>query len=112
MSQLHFYNSVDLTESESKWLWVFSKRTFKALLIGAVPGILMIKIIGGFAGVLVCLFIELIMFLLTGLPLPSHWVLKGGGLTLDVILLRKLVRLTNRVIYVYQHDDPDELEED
>lgn len=111
MGQLHFYNTVDLTESESRWLIIFTKRTFVALIIGAIPGVLMVKLIGGFFGIFICVLIELIAFLLTGVPLPAHWTLKGAGLTLDVFLLRKLVRAMNHVLYVYQHDDPDEVEE-
>lgn len=111
MAQLHYYNSIDLTESESRWLIVFTKRTFIALIIGAIPGILMIKMIGGAVGIVLCLLIELIAFLITGVPLPAHWTLKGGGLTIDTIILRKIVRFTNRVLYVYRYDDPDEVEE-
>ena len=112
MGQLHYYNTVDLTKSESKWLVIFTKRTFVALAIGAIPGVLLVKLIGGFVGVLLFIFIEVIAFLLTGLPLPAHWTLRGAGLTLDIVLVRRFVRLVNRVIYVYQHDDPDEVEGD
>lgn len=111
MAHLHDYNSIDLTESESRWLVIFTKRAFIGLLVGAVPGVLMIKLIGGFIGIIIFLIIELIAFGLTGIPLPSHWILKGGGLTLDIVILRKIVRWMNRCLYVLQYDDPDELED-
>lgn len=53
-------------------------------------------IVGIILGVIVC---ALLLFI-SSFPKPEEDYLRGGGLTLDVILLRVIIRKLNRVIYI------------
>lgn len=92
---------------EDRWqIWRISlpRKSFVMLLAGGGVTYLLFK---GFAllhlavfGVVLGLVLTLMVVFLTLIPIPESDYIKGGGLTLDIILIRRMVRRRNRVVYV------------
>lgn len=51
-------------------------------------------------GVVLGVLLTIVAVFLTIFPIPETDYIKGGGLTLDDILLRRFVRRRNRIVYV------------
>lgn len=92
---------------EDRWqVWRFSlsKKSFITLLIGGgvtyglfkLTAMIHVPILGVIMGIL----LTAAAVALTIIPIPSSEFIKGGGYTLDIILIRKLVRKKKRFVYV------------
>lgn len=98
------YENPNEIKDEEKWLKIFSTDAFKWLLVTGVIGIILFNlfnsfgkgIIGIILGVIQCIFF-------TGIQMfyiPREEYMKGGGLTLAVLLKRIIHRKLNKRIYV------------
>lgn len=67
--------------------------TYWLFKIGVVLRIPIVTVVIGALLTIVAVFITIF-------PVPESDYMKGGGLTLDIILFRRLVRRLNRVVYI------------
>lgn len=91
---------------EDRWQlgrFSFSKKSFIVLLSGFGVTYMLFKIMSfihaSTVGVILGITLTVIAVFLSMFPMPESDYIKGGGLTLDIILLRKLVRRRNRIVY-------------
>lgn len=90
--------------NESKWLKFFTLKTLVCFVISVMIMILLgiftqtfgSKVPGLIFGAIIVVFVMCI----TNIRVPETEYLKGGGQTIDVILIRKYLRKKNRCIYV------------
>lgn len=89
---------------EDKWFKFFKKRNLVVIAAGLGVTGFFFKIATPFGlGVPLGLFgivVTVIATIITMIPLPETNYLKGGGQTLDVILLRRYIRKKNKKIYI------------
>lgn len=108
MESMTYDIPIDIKTSEEKWLKIFSKKAFIAVLITSVIsfGIFRLFSILGYtvAGVIIGILLILIIFLITTLKVPYTWNLSGGGLTLDIYLFKVFVATRRKVVYVKGYD--------
>lgn len=92
---------------EDRWIIgrvSLSRKSFLVLLAGGGLTYGMFKLFSIIGipvfGVVFGVVLTIVAVFLTIFPIPETDYIKGGGLTLDVILLRRLVRRRNRIVYV------------
>ena len=104
MEQMTYEVPDDLKSSEEKWLKIFSKKAFIAVLGTALLGFALFKTLQGFGhtnlGIILGIIPSLIAYLITTIKVPSTWYLQGAGLTIDIIILRLYIRFRKRVLYI------------
>ena len=98
---------------EDKWFKFFTKKSLVALM---VSGIIAYGIIWAarFLGILIpgILVGALLVIIVTGstmLPYPETEYMRGGGLTLDVLLARRIIRKVNACLYVKGYSADEEV---
>ena len=89
---------------EDKWFRYFTKKSLLALAISGMIayGIIMLgKLLGGLIPAIIVggLFVAIVTGC-TMLPYPDTEYLKGGGMTLDVLFIRRIIRRSNKKLYV------------
>lgn len=86
------------------WLISFSRKSFIALLAGGGVTYILFKITAAchvpIVGIILGLLLTVVVVFLTMMPIPESDYIKGGGLTLDIIFLRRLIRKRSRIVYV------------
>ena len=79
------------------------KKSFLTLLIGIGLTYVLYRLTSAIhlsvAGIVVGFVLTIVAVVLTLFPLPEEEYIKGGGLTLDLILLRRMVRRRSRLVY-------------
>ena len=100
---------------EEKWLKFFSTKQAKVFLATGMITVALSKICGIFGnaavGAVTGIFFMTVCLVLVSIPIPVENYLKGGGLTLDIVLARRYMRWRNKGIYVLgYHDYADEEE--
>lgn len=92
---------------EDRWIigrFSLSKKSFAMLLGGGGLTFGLYKLFSLFhipvVGVVLGVILTITVVFLTIFPIPESDYIKGGGLTLDVILLRRYVRRRNRIVYI------------
>lgn len=91
--------------NETKWLKFFGNKQILLVAIGVAITYACYKgstfLFGqGFVGIVFGLIIALIIVAPAMIPVPQTDYIKGGGVTWDVIFIRKMIRKRSRVIYV------------
>lgn len=91
--------------SETKWFRFFSNKQLAFLVVALFVLYLCYKVSvnftgRGFFGVLVGLIIGAVIVAPSMIPIPQTEFLKGGGLTIDIILIRRWIRKRKKCIYV------------
>lgn len=91
--------------SETKWFRFFSNKQLGFLVVALFVLYLCYKVNvnftgHGFFGVLVGLNIGAVIVAPSMIPIPQTEFLKGGGLTIDIILIRRWIRKRKKCIYV------------
>ncbi len=98
------YENPNEIKDEEKWLKIFSTDAFKWLLVTGVIGIVLFNLFNSFGKGIIGIIlggIQCIFF--TGIQMiymPREEYMKGGGLTLAVLLKRIIHRKLNKRIYV------------
>ena len=104
----------ELNHNEERWMKIFSKRSFVACLCMATIAFLNYKFLAflgiGILGIIIGIVLVLLVYIVTSIHIPETWTVTGAGLTLDVYILRYLIRRNNQVIYVkgyrpYEEED-------
>lgn len=89
---------------EDRWFRFFNKKQILVLAITAAMALFLFKMFSlfgvGWIGLLIGIPFSLVSTLLTIIPMPEENYLRGGGLTMDVILARKVIRKKTRCLYV------------
>lgn len=88
---------------EDKWFKYFTKKMLAFILPGVVLTFLLFKLLSpygqGIAGVVIGLTITAVLGAISAIPMPESEYIKGGGLTLDILIARRYIRLKEAVIY-------------
>lgn len=100
---------------EEKWLKFFSTKQAKVFLATGMFTVVLYKICNLFGnaavGAVTGIFFMVVCMVLVSISIPVENYLKGGGLTLDIVLARRFIRFKSRGIYVLgYHDYADEEE--
>lgn len=89
---------------EDRWFKYFTKKTLRFIMVGCLILVLLYKIFSLFGlaviGVVFGVVITIALAAISMIPVPENQFLRGGGLTLDIILIRRFIRRGNKVIYV------------
>lgn len=90
---------------EDKYFKYFTKKNILALLLSGIVCYCIAKLSAALLGtmlpgLIVGLLMVLVIVGVTMLPIPETEYMKGAGLTLDVIIIRRIIRRTSRVIYI------------
>ena len=89
---------------EDKWFRFFYKKNLAVFCAGAAFTYLLWKVLDlgglGIAGLIAGGMVTTAITAVTMLPIPESSYLKGGGQTLDIILIRRLIRRKSAVIYI------------
>ena len=79
-------------------------RSLLVLLLTAIPGLVLVKIMSYFdlvlPTVIVWIFVETVIVGSTMIPKPRERWRDGGGVTFDRLFLRKLIRRHTRCLYI------------
>lgn len=90
--------------SEGRWFRYLSNKGMTAVLIGCAFTAALHRIAAifhaGMAGIIAGVLFTGALGFFTMFPLPEQDYLRGGGITLDIIILRRIIRRMNRRIYV------------
>lgn len=104
MSGFTHENPGGVLTNQERWLYIFTRKSFLATLIAVVFSFGLFRLMAGFGltipGLIIGVFIVLMVYLITTLKVPEGYLLYGQGLTIDIILLRILLRKSNKIIYV------------
>lgn len=103
------FETLDELRDEEKWLKVFSTKAFLAELgVGVISlGVYIFsKSIGIQAfGVINAIVLAIVTYIVTSIEIPQQYQLKGAGLTLDIVILRLIMRSRKKTIYVKNYDN-------
>lgn len=98
----------EFTDDE-KWLKFFSTKQAKVFVASGVAAVVTAKICSLFgnaaAGIVMGILFMAVCLILVSVPIPVENYLKGGGLTLDILLARRYIRWRNKGIYVLGYRD-------
>lgn len=104
------YELLDEFKDEEKWLKVFSTKAFICEIVAFMYSFAMFKLITALTGLTALgiangVLVMITVYVVTSVHLPQTWILKGAGLTLDIILIRRYIRFKNRVLYIKNYDE-------
>ncbi len=89
---------------EDKWFKFFTKKTLAFMLPGIFIMVVLFRILAlfgqGMAGIIIGLVITAALAAVSAIPKPGDDYLRGGGITFDILILRRIIRAKNRVVYV------------
>lgn len=95
-------------KDEDRW-WKFTKRQLVYVGLAAGLDYLFFCLLSPFGLIfpiiLIDVFITLFLLAIALIPMPSSMYLYGGGMMLETILLRLILRRMNRVIYTKNYDE-------
>lgn len=97
---LVYRNPDDLRSCEERWFKIFSKKAFIAELVILPAAIILYLLIKGFWGFFLSFLLVLLVYVLMSVKVPYTMFLKGAGLPLITVILRRTVRKANKKILV------------
>lgn len=93
---------------EDRWFKYFTKKTLAFIMAGCLIMVFLYKVFALFGGALIGVVLGIVITIalaaISMIPVPENQFLRGGGLTLDVIIIRRFIRKGKRVIYVKGYD--------
>lgn len=112
MAQTSYSIPSEFTDDD-KWLKYFTKKSLLALLLSGMVAYGIVLVARLFGALIPGIIIGgLLVVLVTGstmVPYPETEYMKGGGLTFDVLLARRIIRKMNRCIYVKGYGAEEEI---
>lgn len=97
---------------EDRWFKYFTKKTLAFIMVGCVITCLLFKLCSFFGGAIIGVVLGLVITVALGavsmIPVPENQFLRGGGLTYDVIIIRRFIRRKNKVVYVKGYENEKE----
>lgn len=94
----------DEFKSEEIWLGFLPRKAFIIALVFLALAMLLFKAVG-IVGFLIVLVVGAVVVALTMIHVSDEKYLKGAGLTLDTVLIRKYIRKKNKKILVKGCED-------
>lgn len=106
------YNVPSEFSDEDKWLKYFSKRDLGILIATGFLTVILYKITGylfrnPLIGAIIGLLIMAVCVGISMIKLPDTLYLSGGGQSILIVLLKRLIRKKNKIIYVRGYDEED-----
>lgn len=107
------YNIPSEFTDEDKWFKYFTKKDMGVILVTGVITLTLYKLSDSllekpFIGLIIGGIIMCISLFCSMVKLPDTLYLTGGGQTILTLMMRRLVRKRNRVIYIKGYDDWEE----
>ena len=94
-------------KDEDRW-WKFTKRQLVYVIIGLMIDYFFFKIFQPMGLSVVWILLDVVVSLFFGIiamvPIPQSSYLHGGGMMLEAVILRMLMRKFNRVLYTKNYD--------
>jgi hypothetical protein len=107
MAQTGKYQIPAEYKDEDRW-WKFTKRQLVYVIIGLMIDYFFFKIFQPMGLSVVWIFLDVVVSLFFGIiamvPIPQSSYLHGGGMMLEAVILRMLMRKFNRVLYTKNYD--------
>lgn len=107
MAQTGKYQIPAEYKDEDRW-WKFTKRQLVYVIIGLMIDYFFFKIFQPMGLSVVWIFLDVVVSLFFGIiamvPIPQSRYLHGGGMMLEAVILRMLMRKFNRVLYTKNYD--------
>lgn len=107
MAQMGKYRIPTEYKDEDRW-WKFTKRQLVYLAMGLAIDYVTFRILSPFGlitiWILLAVPISIFFLVIAMVPIPNSQYLHGGGMMLEAVILRIIMRKFKRVLYVKNYD--------